>query len=69
MKVIDDCVHELQKSFRDGLEEKCRVGAINVSHQISSLFFLLNPLPTGCHSCVGDFRQFCRIYALGYLPC
>ncbi|THG94658.1 hypothetical protein EW026_g6853 [Hermanssonia centrifuga] len=31
MKVIDDCVHELQKSFRDGLEEKCRVGAINAA--------------------------------------
>ncbi|PSS18906.1 hypothetical protein PHLCEN_2v3192 [Hermanssonia centrifuga] len=38
MKVIDDCVHELQKSFRDGLQEKCRVGAINIASGWSKVF-------------------------------
>lgn len=36
-KVVDDCVKELQERFKDGLEEKCRTGAVNVSKL--SLFF------------------------------
>lgn len=30
-KVVDDCVQDLQERFRDGLEERCQVGATNVS--------------------------------------
>ncbi|CCM01707.1 uncharacterized protein FIBRA_03772 [Fibroporia radiculosa] len=30
-KVIDDCVLQLQNIFREGLEEKCRVGAANAA--------------------------------------
>lgn len=37
--IIDGCVSELQDRFRDGLEDKCRVGAINV--RISSFSNLL----------------------------
>ncbi|GJE84682.1 nuclear GTPase SLIP-GC [Phanerochaete sordida] len=29
--VVDNCVKELQARFREGLEEKCRLGAINAS--------------------------------------
>ncbi|THH33781.1 hypothetical protein EUX98_g424 [Antrodiella citrinella] len=31
-KVVDDCVHHLQNSFRDGLEEKCQAGAANAAN-------------------------------------
>lgn len=31
-KVINDCVIGLQDRFKDGLEEKCQVGAVNVRH-------------------------------------
>ncbi|CAL1702209.1 unnamed protein product [Somion occarium] len=30
-QVVDDCVHELQNRFRDGLEEKCIIGATNAA--------------------------------------
>ncbi|OBZ71962.1 Nuclear GTPase SLIP-GC [Grifola frondosa] len=30
IKVIDDCVQELQNRFSDGLEEKCQLGALSV---------------------------------------
>jgi hypothetical protein len=30
--VINDCVIGLQDRFKDGLEEKCQVGAANVLH-------------------------------------
>ncbi len=28
--VIDKCVEELQERFKEGLEEKCQIGATNV---------------------------------------
>lgn len=28
--LIEKCVEELQAKFKDGLEEKCRIGAANV---------------------------------------
>lgn len=29
-KIVESCVKDLQERFRDGLEEKCQVGATNV---------------------------------------
>jgi len=29
--MVDNCVQDLQKNFKDGLEEKCKHGAANVS--------------------------------------
>jgi len=29
-RMVDNCVHDLQQNFKDGLEEKCTVGAANV---------------------------------------
>ena len=29
-KMVDNCVQNLQQNFKDGLEDKCRVGAANV---------------------------------------
>lgn len=31
MVVVDNCVNELQKLFRGGLEEKCRLGAVSAA--------------------------------------
>ncbi|KAH8106194.1 hypothetical protein BXZ70DRAFT_422562 [Cristinia sonorae] len=31
-RVVDDCVDQLQHTFRDGLEEKCQVGAANAAN-------------------------------------
>ena len=31
MAVVDKCVDDLQRLFRDGLEEKCRLGAVNAA--------------------------------------
>lgn len=28
--MVDSCVHDLQQNFKDGLEDKCTVGAVNV---------------------------------------
>ena len=28
--MVDKCVQNLQQNFKDGLEDKCRVGAANV---------------------------------------
>lgn len=30
-KVVENCVAEIQKMFREGLEEKCRLGAISAA--------------------------------------
>ena len=41
MAVVDKCVDDLQRLFRDGLEEKCHLGAVNAAtaaSEISDLF-------------------------------
>ncbi|KAH9482911.1 Nuclear GTPase SLIP-GC [Psilocybe cubensis] len=30
-KLVDGCVHDLQTNFKDGLEDKCRIGAANAA--------------------------------------
>ncbi|KAF8974240.1 hypothetical protein BDZ97DRAFT_1945601 [Flammula alnicola] len=30
-KMVDGCVHDLQQNFKDGLEDKCRIGAANAA--------------------------------------
>ncbi|KAJ3510297.1 hypothetical protein NLJ89_g4757 [Agrocybe chaxingu] len=30
-KMVDNCVHDLQQNFKDGLEDKCRAGATNAA--------------------------------------
>ena len=54
--VINNCVIGLQDRFKDGLEEKCQVGAVNVLHLY----------PVSAQSLTRDFRLLhqqwkCRI--------
>ena len=36
--MVDKCVQDLQQNFKDGLEDKCRVGAANVGFYIPPYF-------------------------------
>lgn len=44
-KVVDKCVQDLQQNFKDGLEDKCRVGAANVGLQTPPYLFMLIAKP------------------------
>jgi len=65
-KLVDQCVQDLQQDFKDGLEEKCRVGAENVSYS-----FIPVPLPEvlsiGFRCRAFDPRRIHKLNALGYL--
>jgi hypothetical protein len=56
-KVVDQRVEELQEHFKDGLEDKCRVGAANVSHQPEPGTQCLTP-PKAADAAVATSDQF-----------
>lgn len=70
-KVVESCVEELQERFRDGLEERCQVGAANVGLNCRSVSIrhTLNIIYIGCLISRADLRHLRGQYALAKLPC
>jgi len=64
--LVDQGIEDLQNNFKDGLEEKCRVGAMNVScHYHSQSHYLTSSLGCRCRSSyIGRVHGF---HALGNL--
>ena len=67
-KLVDQCVQDLHQSFKDGLEEKCRIGAANVSYSLVPDRLLEVILSIGFRCCAFDPRRVHKLDALGYLP-